>query len=105
VVPHDAVLRSERVGQDGLGAAKNRHSGHTKRGGEAFNAVTGDALKLIFKRIDEIKNVVVLEKRPQVIDYYQPFVMPALGVLVASVLALFGLRFTPWQRGRRGCFR
>jgi Ca-activated chloride channel family protein len=65
-------------------------------GGEAFNAVTGDALKLVFKRIDEMKKVVVLEKRPQVIDYYQPFVMPALGVLVASVLALFGLRFTPW---------
>ena len=65
-------------------------------GGEVFNAVTPEALASVFKRIDEMKKVVVLEKRPQVIDFYDPFLMPALGVLAASVLALFGLRFTPW---------
>ena len=65
-------------------------------GGEVFNAVTPAALAAVFQSIDEMKKVVVLEKRPQVIDFYDPFLMPALGVLVASVLALFGLRFTPW---------
>jgi Ca-activated chloride channel homolog len=65
-------------------------------GGEVFNAVTPEALASVFKSIDEMKKVIVLEKRPQVADYYDPFLMPALGVLAASVLALFGLRFTPW---------
>ena len=64
--------------------------------GEAFNAVTAEALTAVFKRIDEMKKVVVVEKRPRLIDFYEPFIIPALSVLVASVLALFGLRFTPW---------
>lgn len=65
-------------------------------GGEVFNAVTPEALAAVFKSIDEMKKVVVLEKRPQVIDYYDPFLFPTLGVLGVSVLVLFGLRFTPW---------
>ena len=43
-----------------------------------------------------MKKVVVLEKKPQVADHYDPFFAPAIGLLVLSVLALFGLRFTPW---------
>ena len=65
-------------------------------GGEVFNAVTPEALASVFQRIDEMKKVVVLEKKPQVVDHYEPFFLPALAVLGASVLALFGLRFTPW---------
>ena len=65
-------------------------------GGEVFNAVTPEALASVFKKIDEMKKVVVLEKRPQVIDYFDPFFIPALSVLGVSVLVLFGLRFTPW---------
>ena len=65
-------------------------------GGEAFTALTGDALAAVFKRIDEMKKVVVLEKRPRVVDFYDPFFIPALSVLAACVLVLFGLRFTPW---------
>jgi Ca-activated chloride channel family protein len=65
-------------------------------GGEVFNAVTPDALASVFKRIDEMKKVVVLEKRPHVVDFYDPFFLPALCVLGLSVLALYGLRFTPW---------
>lgn len=65
-------------------------------GGEVFNAVTPEALASVFEKIDEMKKVVVLEKRPQVIDFYDPFFIPALSLLGASVIALFGLRFTPW---------
>lgn len=65
-------------------------------GGEVFNAVTPEALASVFRRIDEMKKVVVLEKRPQVVDFYDPFFIPALSLLGASVFALFGLRFTPW---------
>lgn len=65
-------------------------------GGDVFNAVTPEALATVFQRIDEMKKVVVLEKQPQVVDYYTPFFKPALGLLFAGLLALFGLRFTPW---------
>ena len=65
-------------------------------GGEVFNAATPEALASVFKSIDEMKKIVVLEKRPQVVDYYDPFFIPALSVLAACVLVLFGLRFTPW---------
>jgi Ca-activated chloride channel family protein len=65
-------------------------------GGEVFNAITPEALASVFQRIDEMKKVVVLEKRPQVVDFYDPFFIPTLGLLGISVLALFGLRFTPW---------
>jgi len=65
-------------------------------GGEAFNAVTPEALNAVFKRIDEMKKVVVLEKKPRAADYYDPFFLPALSLLAAAVFALFGLRFTPW---------
>ena len=58
--------------------------------------MTGEALEIVFRRIDEMKKVTVLEKRPQLVDYYDPFVIPALSLLAASVLVLFGLRFTPW---------
>jgi len=65
-------------------------------GGEVFNAATPEALQMVFKRIDEMKKVVVLEKRPQVADHYDPFFPPAIGLLILSVATLFGLRFTPW---------
>lgn len=65
-------------------------------GGEVFNAVTPEALQAVFQRIDEMKKVVVLEKKPQVADAYEPFFLPAIGLLAMSVLALFGLRFNPW---------
>lgn len=65
-------------------------------GGEVFNAATPEALQAGFHRIDEMKKVVVLEQKPQVADHYDPFFPPAIGALVFSVLALFGLRFTPW---------
>lgn len=65
-------------------------------GGEVFNAVTPEALQAVFKRIDEMKKVVVLEKKARAVDYFDPFFLPAIGLLAFSLLTLFGLRFTPW---------
>ena len=65
-------------------------------GGEAFNAVTPEALNAVFRHIDEMKKVVVLEKKPCAADYYDPFFLPALTLLLAALLALFGIRFNPW---------
>lgn len=85
-----AILLSDETIQPQLAAIARA------TGGEAFSALSGDALATVFKRIDEMKKVVVLEKRPQVVDYYDPFFIPALSLLAVSVLVLFGLRFTPW---------
>ena len=65
-------------------------------GGEVFNAVTPEALQAVFQSIDAMKKVVVLEKKPRVADHFDPFFLPAIGLLALSLLALFGLRFTPW---------
>ncbi|MFM8470989.1 MAG: VWA domain-containing protein [Limisphaerales bacterium] len=65
-------------------------------GGDVFNAATPEALHAVFKSIDEMKKVVVLQKQPQASDYYDPFFLPAMVLLGLSVLAMFGLRFTPW---------
>jgi Ca-activated chloride channel homolog len=83
------MLTEERIEPALVGIAR-------ATGGEVFNAVTPDALRAVFQRIDEMKKVVVLEKKPQVADHYGPFFAPAIGLLIATVLALFGLRFTPW---------
>jgi len=65
-------------------------------GGEAFNAVTPEALQAVFKQIDAMKKVVVLQKQAKAADAYDPFFLPALVLLVAAVLALFGIRYNPW---------
>ncbi len=65
-------------------------------GGDAWGAVTPEALNAVFKRIDEMKKVVVLEKKPRASDYYDPFFIPAMAALGLAILALFGLRYNPW---------
>lgn len=65
-------------------------------GGEVFNAATPEALHAVFKKIDEMKKVVMLEKKPRPLDHYEPFLWPALALVAMSLLALTGLRFTPW---------
>jgi Ca-activated chloride channel family protein len=85
-----AILLSDEVMQPQLrGIARST-------GGEAFSALSADALANVFTNIDEMQKVTVLEKQPNVIDFYDPFFKPALGVLLASLLGMFGLRFTPW---------
>jgi Ca-activated chloride channel family protein len=65
-------------------------------GGQTFTALTPQALNLVFHRIDQMQKVEVQAERPQVIDYFEPFVLPALIVLGLQVVVAFGLRFTPW---------
>jgi Ca-activated chloride channel family protein len=65
-------------------------------GGDAWGAVTPEALNAVFKRIDEMKKVVVLEKKPRASDYYDPFFIPAMAALGLAILALFGIRYNPW---------
>jgi hypothetical protein len=58
--------------------------------------VTPEALNEVFKKIDEMKKVVILEKKPRAADYYDPFFIPAMVALGLAILALFGIRYNPW---------
>jgi hypothetical protein len=65
-------------------------------GGQAFKALTPQALQVVFDRIDQMKKVEIRETQPETIDFFEPFLPAALILLAAHVLVLFGLRFTPW---------
>lgn len=65
-------------------------------GGDAFPAGDIDALKGIFQRIDSMKPAVMKKALPSATDYFTPFIYAALATLGVSVLAAFGLRYTPW---------
>ncbi len=65
-------------------------------GGQAFKALTPQTLKVVFDRIDQMKKVEIRETRPEVIDFFDPFIVPGLILLGVQTLVLFGLRFTPW---------
>jgi Ca-activated chloride channel family protein len=65
-------------------------------GGQLFTALTPQALGIVFDRIDQMKKVEVQATRPEVIDFLHPFLVPAMALVAMQLLALFGLRFTPW---------
>lgn len=65
-------------------------------GGVLFEVVGQEALNQVFARIDKMKKVKIHTKEPLSVDHLQPFLIPALGLLAAHLLALLGLRYTPW---------
>lgn len=68
-------------------------------GGGLFNIkdeLEEDALNEVFQLIDEMTPAKMKYKEPRALDHYQPFILPTLYLLLFHVLALLGLRFTPW---------
>lgn len=65
-------------------------------GGQIYKALTPQTLQTVFDRIDQMKKVEIRTTKPEVIDFFDPFLLPALALLAAQVVVLFGLRFTPW---------
>jgi Ca-activated chloride channel homolog len=64
--------------------------------GALFTAVDQDALRQVFKRIDEMQKTKIIPKTPYMVDHFQPFALAGLALLAAHFLAAFGLRYTPW---------
>ncbi len=64
--------------------------------GAVFKAVTPGTLDTVFRSIDKMKKVEVRSVRAQMLDAYDRLIVPALVLLGLQVLALFGIRFTPW---------
>ncbi len=65
-------------------------------GGEAFRADDPDALKAVFQKIDTLKPAKLTATAPEAIDYYEPFALAGLALLLVHLGCLFGLRYTPW---------
>lgn len=65
-------------------------------GGQILKALTPQTLRIVFDRIDAMKKVEIRSTEPEVIDFLDPFLAPALVILSIQILSMFGLRFTPW---------
>ena len=65
-------------------------------GGVFFHALDRPALDQVYARIDEMKKVKIRTREPLAVDHCRPFLVPAIALLAAHLLALFGLRYTPW---------
>ncbi len=65
-------------------------------GGEVFNPGDPSGLAAVFQRIDEMQETRVEKVQAEPIDDYEPWAHAALAVLGTALVALFGLRFTPW---------
>jgi Ca-activated chloride channel family protein len=65
-------------------------------GGEAFRADDPDALPSVFRRIDTLKQAKLTPTMVETVDYYEPFALAGLAAALVGLLALLGLRYTPW---------
>lgn len=65
-------------------------------GGEAFRADEPDALGIVFKKIDTMKQVKFTPTFVETVDHYRPYTLAGLILIALSTLAHFGLRYTPW---------
>lgn len=65
-------------------------------GGEVFNPGDEDGLKSVFKRIDEMQQTRLEKTSAETMDNFAPFSIVGISLLSLMLLALFGLRYTPW---------
>jgi len=91
---HNIVVFAIAMNDDGFTPALESVAKET--GGEIFKALTPQTLQTVFDRIDTMKKVEIRSTRPEVIDLFDPFLLPGLVILGLQILAMFGLRFTPW---------
>ncbi len=91
---HDIVVFAIALNDNGFTPGLENIARET--GGEIFKALTPQTLQTVFDRIDQMKKVEIRSTKPEVIDFFDPFLRPTLALLAVQVLVLFGLRFTPW---------
>ncbi len=68
----------------------------SRTGGAVFNPGDTQALGYVFQRIDEMQETRIEKTSSEAIDDYAPWTLAAIGLLLAALLASFGLRYTPW---------
>lgn len=65
-------------------------------GGDAFRADDPDALPVIFKKIDAMKQAKFTPTFVETIDYFEPLAYLGLALAALWAISLLGLRYTPW---------
>lgn len=65
-------------------------------GGQVFSASNPRSLLTIFAHIDGMHKVRIKPGQPEPIDFFFPFAAACAALLGLHILALFGLRYTPW---------
>ena len=65
-------------------------------GGTAFKPEDPDGLRGVFESIDRMQLASLEKTRAEAIDDFAPWCTAGLALLAASLLALLGLRTTPW---------
>jgi Ca-activated chloride channel homolog len=65
-------------------------------GGEVFQAGDPTGLESIFQRIDGMRLAKLKEGTPFPMDFFTPIAFLGLIVLLLQILALWGIRYTPW---------
>ena len=65
-------------------------------GGEAFKPEDAAGLERIFARIDQMQLTRMEKTRAEASDHYVPWCLAGLVLLALTLLAGFGLRYTPW---------
>ncbi len=65
-------------------------------GGEAFKPEDEENLKRVYSRIDSMQKTRMEKTQAEAADDFGPWALGALSLLGLGLLALFGLRTTPW---------
>lgn len=65
-------------------------------GGEAFKPEDTDGLVRVFQRIDTMAKTRMEKSQAEAADDFEPWCLAGLSLLGVCLLALFGLRYTPW---------
>lgn len=81
----------------GVGAIQEEITEITqKTGGEAFIAGDPEALKSIFKKIDQLKQAKMAKKIAEAKDDFRPYCVAGMVLLGLQLCMGLGLRYTPW---------
>lgn len=65
-------------------------------GGETFESGDLPALRSVFQRIDGLQRAKLVAAQTTWLEFFPPFALAGLVLLVLHQAAAFGLRFTPW---------
>jgi Ca-activated chloride channel family protein len=65
-------------------------------GGEVFEPGDQNGLARVFERIDKMQKTRMEKTHAEAADDFWPWCLAGLGILGCALIALFGLRYTPW---------
>jgi Ca-activated chloride channel family protein len=65
-------------------------------GGEAFLAGDPETMRVLFRRIDQLKQAPLEKKLADTLDFFQPICIAGLVLLGLAGLCSYGIRYTPW---------